>query len=131
MELILQRAYYEEGTNGVLFYHHRFLGFTIELPWLDNAKNISCIPEGTYTLKARYSEKFKHHLHLDAVPGRSLVLIHPANNAQKELQGCIAPVLQLTGIGKGISSRASLEKIISLSYQAFDRKEKVTLIIKS
>ena len=131
MELHLHRTYFKEGTNGALFYNQRFLGFTIELPWLDNARTISCIPEGVYPLKTRYSEKFKHHLHVENVKGRSLILLHPANNAQKELKGCIAPVLQLSGLGKGISSRITLQKIVSLCYQAFDRKEKVTLIIKS
>ena len=131
MELHLHRTYFKEGTNGALFYNDRFLGFTIELPWLNNARSISCIPEGVYQLKARYSEKFKHHLQLQNVKGRSLILLHPANDALKELEGCIAPVLQLSGLGKGISSRITLQKIVSLCYQAFDRKEQVTLLIKS
>lgn len=131
MELILQRTYFKEGTNGALFYNGWFLGFTIELPWLNNARTISCIPEGVYQLKARYSEKFKHHLHLQNVKGRSLILLHPANDARQELEGCIAPVLQLSGLGKGISSKITLQKIVSLCYQAFDRKEQVTLLIKS
>lgn len=131
MELHLHRTYFKEGTNGALFYNDRFLGFTIELPWLNNAQTISCIPEGVYQLKARYSEKFKHHLQLQNIKGRSLILLHPANDARKELEGCIAPVLQLTGLGKGISSRITLQKIVSLCYQAFDRKEQVTLLIKS
>jgi hypothetical protein len=131
VELHLHRTYFKEGTNGALFYNDRFLGFTIELPWLNNAQTISCIPEGVYQLKARYSEKFKHHLQLQNIKGRSLILLHPANDARKELEGCIAPVLQLTGLGKGISSRITLQKIVSLCYQAFDRKEQVTLLIKS
>ena len=126
----MHRTYFKEGTNGALFYNDRFLGFTIELPWLNNARTISCIPEGVYQLKARYSEKFKYHLQLQNVKGRSLILLHPANDALKELEGCIAPVLQLTGLGKGISSRITLQKIVSLCYQAFDRKEQVILIIK-
>ena len=131
MELHLHRTYFKEGTNGALFYNQRFLGFTIELPWLDNRRNISCIPEGVYTLKPRFSEKFKHHLQLENVSGRSLILIHPANNAQKELRGCLAPVTKLTGIGKGLTSTPLFQKLVSLCYQAFERKEKVTLTIKS
>ncbi|REE82990.1 hypothetical protein BX611_0267 [Lutibacter oceani] len=131
MELILQRTYFKEGTNGALFYNDRFLGFTIELPWLNNARTISCIPEGVYNLKPRFSEKFKHHLQLQNVKGRSLILLHPANDARKELEGCIAPVQHLSGLGKGISSKITLQKIVSICYQAFDRKEQVTLLIKS
>ena len=131
MDLILHRTYFKEGTNGVLFYKEVFLGFAIELPWADNTRNISCIPEGVYPLKARFSEHFGNHLILEKVKNRNLILIHPANNAKKELQGCIAPVSYLSGIGKGTNSRNLLQKIVSLCYQAFDRKEKVNLIIKS
>ncbi|WP_298366044.1 DUF5675 family protein [uncultured Lutibacter sp.] len=131
MYLLLHRTYFKEGTNSVLFYKRQFLGFAIELPWLDNKLNISCIPEGVYTLKPRYSEKFKHHLLVENVPGRSLILIHPANDAKKELKGCLAPVSTLTGIGKGLQSTPLFQKIISSCYQAFDRKETITLTIKS
>ena len=131
MNLILQRTYFKEGTNGALFINQQFMGFTIELPWRENTKRVSCIPEGDYELKPRYSEKFKHHLALQNVPNRSLILIHPANDANKELQGCIAPVSSLTGIAKGLQSKIVFQKIVSLCYQAFDRKEKVTLTIKN
>ena len=62
---------------------------------------------------------------------RSLILIHAANNAKLELKGCIAPVTYLTGIGKGLSSKPLLDKILSSCYQAFERKEIVELFIKS
>jgi len=131
MNLLLHRTYLKEGTNGVLFYKGHFLGFVIELPWLENKKHISCIPEGTYILKARFSEKFKHHLQLEKVPKRNLILIHPANDAKMELEGCLAPVTNLIGIGKGLYSRPLFQKIIALCYQAFERKEIITLTIKS
>lgn len=131
MELVLHRTYFEKGTNSVLFFNSKFLGFTIELPWKENKRIISCIPEGTYKLKPRFSKKFKHHLMLENVKGRSLILIHPANDALKELQGCISPVTYLSGIGKGTTSKPLFQKIVSLCYQAFERKEKVILTIKS
>jgi hypothetical protein len=131
MELTLQRSYFKEGTNGVLFINNTFLGFTIELPWLENIRNKSCIPEGTYILKARFSKKFNHHLVLENVVHRTLVLIHPANHAKAELKGCIAPVTYLTAIGKGLNSKPLLDKLLSSCHQAFDRKEKVSLTIKS
>jgi hypothetical protein len=131
MNLVLQRTYFKKGTNGALFINDQFMGFTIELPWKENVKRVSCIPEGVYELKPRYSDKFKHHLVLQNVPKRSLILMHPANDANKELQGCIASVSSLTGIAKGLQSRIVFQKIRSACYQAFDRKETVTLIIKS
>src|SRR5690554_215212 len=131
MELVLERSYHQEGTNGSLFLNNRFLCFTIVLPWLENRKLESCIPEGSYTLEKRYSKKFSNHLLVKSVPSRQLILIHPANHAKKDLRGCIAPVSELIGIGKGSNSRMAMQKVLSLCHQAFDRKEEVVLTIKS
>jgi hypothetical protein len=131
MELQMQRSYFKEGTNSVLFINGVFFGFTIELPWNDNTRGKSCIPEGTYFLKARFSKKFKHHLVLENVDQRSLIIIHAANDATLELKGCIAPVTYLTGIGKGLYSKPLLDKLLSRCYQAFERKEIIELTIKS
>ena len=131
MEIILVRNYFKEGTNGALFIKDTFFGFTIELPWNDNIKNKSCIPEGSYMLKARFSKKFHNHLILENVENRTLILIHPANDALAELKGCIAPVSYLTGIGKGLYSKPLLDKLLSICHQAFERKENVQLLITS
>jgi hypothetical protein len=63
---------------------------TLELPWLDNKPYKSCIPTGTYWVVKRYSHRFGTHFHLVDVPGRTWILIHPANFVH-ELSGCIAP----------------------------------------
>ena len=131
MVFTLQRTYYKEGTHGALYYKETFFCFIIELPFLDNVKFKSCIPEGTYTLTPRYSKKFKNHLLVKDVKDRSLILIHPANDAHKELKGCLAPVTYLTGIAKGLYSKPQLEKLVALCYQAFDRNEVVELKIIS
>jgi hypothetical protein len=65
------------------------------------------------------------------VPGRDLILIHPANDAKRELLGCIAPVTNHTGIGMGSSSRKALEKLKTLVYTVFDRNEEVKINIQS
>lgn len=131
MELTLTRVYKSGGTNGILTLNGHFVCFTIELPWKENKKKISCIPEGEYELKTRYSHKFKRHLEVVDVYNRSLILIHPANNALNELQGCIGPVMHLTGIGTGLYSKFALDKLLPLIYQAKDRKEKIILNINS
>ena len=130
MELLLHRSYFEEGTNGTLFVNGQFFCFTIELPWNDNKRNLSCIPEGVYDIEPRFSKKFQHHLIVKDVSGRSFILIHPANDAKKELLGCIAPVTYLSGIGKGTYSKNAMQRLLSKVYQAKDRKEKIKLIIK-
>ena len=131
MEITLHRSYFEEGTNGTLFIEGIFFCFTIELPWRDNKRNISCIPVGAYEIDTRFSKKFQHHLIVKNVKGRSFILFHPANDANKELLGCIAPVTYLSGIGKGTYSRNAMQQLLSKVYQAKDRKEKIVLIIKN
>lgn len=130
MELEINRTYQSSGTNGDLFLNGRQIGYTIELPWRDNQPRVSCIPEGHYPLIKRFSSKFKNHLMVNNVPGRDLILIHPANNALKELQGCIAPVKCLTGAGCGIDSRVTFQPLINLVYAAFAKGERVFLTIK-
>jgi hypothetical protein len=55
-------------------------------------------------LATRCSLEFGRHLQILNVPGREYILIHPANEALRELKGFIAPVRLLTGAGKGICS---------------------------
>lgn len=131
MDLELIRTYYPEGTNGEVRYEGQLVCSSIELPWLENKRSVSCIPEGRYELRKRYTERRQHHLMVANVPGRSGILIHPANNAQKELLGCIAPVTTLTGPGTGDQSRLANEKLKELVLAAMNRNEKVFINIKS
>lgn len=131
MELELLRTYFPNGTNGTLYYNGKRICFTIELPWLHNKPKISCIPEGRYELKKRFSEHYGWHLHLMDVVNRSLILIHPANDALKELKGCIAPVSIFTAEGKGKESKKALEKFTGIVFPVFEKKEKVFLTIKA
>ncbi|HOX81966.1 MAG TPA: DUF5675 family protein [Chryseolinea sp.] len=131
MELELFRIYYPEGTNGEVRYEGILICPTIELPWLQNQRNISCIPEGRYELKKRVTQKRGQHLLVLNVKGRSGILIHPANDAKKDLHGCIAPVTIHTGPGKGSQSRLANEKLKALVLEAFERNEKVFITIKS
>lgn len=131
MKLELIRTYYPEGTNGQLLLNGEMVCSTIELPWKNNASQISCIPEGTYALRKRYSQRFGWHLELMNVPGRQLILIHPANDALKELRGCIAPVSFLSGHGKGVQSRKAFQKLKEKVFPALEKKETVHLTIQS
>jgi hypothetical protein len=130
MELELIRKYFLEGTNGELLYMDRLVTYTIELPWKNNLARVSCIPEGRYELIKRWSLKFNWHLQIMNVSQRSFILIHPANDATRELKGCIAPVCLITGAGKGIRSRMALKQLTSLVYDALDRHDQVFITIK-
>src|SRR5262245_33727467 len=124
MELELIRTYDPNGTNGEIIYR---VCNTIELPWLQNQRNISCITEGRYELVSRFSSKHQHHLALKNVPDRSGILIHPANDALKELLGCIAPVTVHTAPGKGNQSRLAGEKLRLFVAEALERGKRVFL----
>ena len=94
IDVVLERfCYHPKGTLGVI----KFAGdtfYTIERPWLDNAANVSCIPEGTYGVRWRESPKFGFTWELQDVPDRTYILIHAANYPSN-VQGCI-------GLGEGL-----------------------------
>ncbi|MFD2907974.1 DUF5675 family protein [Flavobacterium ardleyense] len=130
MILFLTRTYFPEGTNGILQCEGKIICKTIELPWKKNERGVSCIPEGKYFIRKRYSSKFKWHLEVMDVSNRKYILFHPANNALKELQGCIGPVTKLSGPGLGLMSRKAFTALKDLVYNALDRKEIVELIVQ-
>lgn len=130
MLLLLERKYFPNGCNGTLSHNNVAICHTIELPWRDNQIGLSCIPEGKYKIEKRYSQKFKWHLILKNVAGRSFILIHPANDALKELRGCIAPVNHITGPGRGSESRIAMHKLKQLVYRALSKRETVFINIK-
>ena len=99
--------------------------FTLERPWLNNARNISCIPKGKYKVKylpKSYSGKYKKIFHVLKVPGRSGILIHNGNLVT-HTKGCI-----LLGTRPGrlanrravLNSRTAMRKLVKeLKNQTF------------
>ena len=131
MVLVLTRTYFPKGTNGKLECEGKLICNTIELPWKNNETKVSCIPEGKYFIRKRFSKRFQWHLELIEIKNRSFILFHPANNAIKELNGCIAPVTKISGAGFGLMSRKAFAKLRAIVYKALDEKQKVLIIIKS
>jgi Family of unknown function (DUF5675) len=117
MVLLLTRTYFPNGTNGKLECEGKLICIAIELPWKNNETRVSCIPEGNYFIKKRYSQKFQWHLEIENVQNRSLILFNPANNALQELNGCIAPVTKLSGPGLGLMSRKAFITLKRLVYK--------------
>lgn len=82
----------EDGTFGVLLLRNRVFCWTLELPWRNNAPNVSCIPTGLYVLVPRFtwfgSVKHGPTYEVDSVPGRSQILVHPGN-VDEDSEGCI------------------------------------------
>ena len=131
MVIFLTRTYFPNGTNGKLECEGKLISYTIELPWKRNETKVSCIPEGEYFIRKRYSNKFNWHLEVLNVENRKFILIHPANNALLELNGCIAPVTQFSGPGLGLMSRCAFYKLKEFVFKALDREEEVRLIVQS
>ena len=71
---------------------------TGERIWIDNRRNISCIPVGSYHARKRYSKKYGNHIELLDVPDRSLILIHAMNFPPTQSQGCIGIGTELRDI---------------------------------
>jgi len=71
---------------------------TLELPWRDNKKHVSCIPPGKYPLLRRmtggyyqtYAERWGHgfSIQVGSVPERDAILIHTGNTSD-HTRGCI------------------------------------------
>ena len=116
MEILIERTYFPDGTNGDLHVNGSLRCHSIELPWHNNAHGVSCIPEGRYKLKKHISEHLGDVLEVMNVPERDSILIHAANNALKELKGCIAPVTTLDGPGLGSKSKLQLTDIVNEAY---------------
>lgn len=61
---------------------------SLELPWKENQRRVSCIPVGSYKCKKHRSPKFGWSLWLQDVPNRSEILIHQGNY-YTDILGCI------------------------------------------
>ena len=91
---------------------------TLEQNWEDNKRSVSCIPAGTYSVRATQSARFGRLMYLvEAVPERTGIRIHPAN-FPSELQGCIA-------LGTSIGRTAAKGKMLLNSRVAVGRLEKL------
>jgi hypothetical protein len=90
--LIIRDTFSEFSTLGQLFLNGESFCDTLELPWKDNQKRISCIPEGEYKVRIRVARESASrdyvHLLVQDVPNRDYILFHRGNSA-KDTRGCI------------------------------------------
>ncbi|MCU0429199.1 MAG: DUF5675 family protein [Cytophagaceae bacterium] len=96
---------------------------TLELPWKNNERNISCIPPGTYKVAKRYSESFQYHFHVQDVPGRNWILIH-SGNFYSDIRGCILVGFKHIDLnGDGVldisNSKETLQKMLKILPDTF------------
>lgn len=103
---------------------------TLELPWKNNEKNVSCIPRRIYDVKQTFSYKFmKFTYEILNVPNRSGIRMHSANYFY-QLLGCISlgnGLQDLNGDGEidVVNSRNTV-----VAFERFMKKGAFTLIIE-
>lgn len=90
MKVILKRIQMsDKGTLGIMLLDEIPTFVTLELPWFNNKKNVSCIPAGTYKAIKIFSHKFQKDLYvLQDVQGRDLIELHIGNKIINT-EGCI------------------------------------------
>jgi len=84
--LIIRDTFTKESTIGKLFINGENFCDTLENPYINNERNISCIPEGQYKVRLRLPRESatRDYLHLlvQDVPNRSYILFHIGNTAK-------------------------------------------------
>lgn len=89
----------------------------------------TAIPIGSYECVYTYSNRFKKMLPLlKDVPGFDGIRIHSGNSA-KDTDGCILVGLNLKK-GMVLNSREWTNKLVSKMKEAWNRKERVIIVIK-
>lgn len=109
--IVLKRiSFRDDGTFGVLMDEDLPFCLTVELPWLNNEQNVSCIPSGVYVCKRIISPTFGETFEITGVPNRTHVLFHVANTVD-DLKGCV-------GLGE-MFGRLGSKTAVQMSKQAF------------
>ena len=90
--LIIRETFTDKSTIGKLFVNGEYFCYTLELPYRDNQRRISCIPSGEYKVRLRLARESatRDYLHLlvQDVPDRTYILFHRGNKPS-HTKGCI------------------------------------------
>tara|TARA_R100000655_G_scaffold48476_2_gene85903 strand:- start:438 stop:917 length:480 start_codon:yes stop_codon:yes gene_type:complete len=90
--LLIRDTFTDKSTMGELFLNGERMCDTLELPYKDNQKRISCIPAGEYSVRIRVARESASrdyvHLLVQDVKDRSYILFHRGNRAE-DTRGCI------------------------------------------
>lgn len=90
--LLIRDTFSANSTIGELFINGERMCDTLENPFINNERNISCIPEGEYKVRLRLPRESatREYLHLlvQDVPNRDWILFHRGNTS-KDTSGCI------------------------------------------
>lgn len=141
--LVLERQYLNDCTVGALKNGNTIICHTLELAWRNNARRISCIPEGRYELVPNPNPKtrFPGSWLVRNVPNRSAILFHAGNDASLEdgnedvdTMGCILPqtrIVYTSGVWRGEQSTHAFRALTTVLQQLTRNGGKVFIEIKS
>jgi len=129
--LLIRDTFSKKSTIGELFLNGERICDTLENPWQDNQRNVSCIPQGVYPVRLRLPRESATrdyiHLLVKDVKDRDYILIHIGNTA-KDTSGCI-----LVGLGsqQDIVSNSTLAMDLLIKEILHLGGENINLIIKN
>lgn len=112
-------------TLGALYFNRKLICYTLELPWKDNKKGISCIPAGVYKCAYVNSPRFGQALKVFDVPNRKYILFH-VGNFLKDTHGCILLGSEISPGGDLIGSRRAVKRLLDTLWKI----PELTLTIK-
>jgi len=115
-DITIETISYEDSTIGRLS-SNEFYCFTLELPWLNNKTDISCVPPNIYKYKKRISPSKKTLvIELIDVKGRTFIQIHSGNYTRQILGCCLVGTgityLDSDNIPDVINSKTTLDKLL-------------------
>ena len=106
--LLLRRYLTSESTGGIVFGPSGMQLYSLELPWKNNSRRISCIPEGKYECVWHNSPKFGWVYLVKDVPDRTHILFHPGNHPANTW-GCIL-LGKTRGVNRVWNSRQAIQE---------------------
>jgi hypothetical protein len=148
MFALLSRSYGEKQTTGCLSIYDEdtevYQCRTLELPYLENHKNISCIPPGEYKCERITSQKFGLCFLVNDVKDRSGILFHSGNFASEKILlsralemnlkkidtlGCVLPGLRFYDLN-GDGNQDVADSTLAMGMLLHILPSKFTLIIR-
>lgn len=89
LELVRDRVGFGRPTTGEVLVEGIHFCDSLEPPWLENRRGVSCIPPGVYELALTLSTRFGREMpRVIGVPGRTGILFHGGDTVE-DTEGCV------------------------------------------
>ena len=124
---LVRVSYSHLGTYGTLACGGIPFAVTLEPHWVDNLKNYSCIPEGSYVCKRVNSPTYGLTFEVTGVNGRTAVLFHWGNEIDNT-EGCILLGEEFGELGNSPAILSSKRAFAEFMGKFNDHKEIILFI---